>query len=155
MLDRLVAAITDWPALVQTVFGSAVFSLILVLGQKAAVAVSAKYAATSLKRRKNFLMEERMKYAYGAATDTAMRSAIISALLYRACRYAIRAAIWLTLGLIFSSVLPVLGAVGYIGCLYYLFVALNVVKGVGDSDSVDSSAKVKELTDELSKLNGA
>lgn len=151
MLDKLVTVLTDWPVLVQGVLGSAFFWLILMLGQKTAMVVSAKYAATSRKRRESFLVEERLKYALQEATNTVEHTAYLSALLYRAFRHAIRAAIWLTLGLITSSFLPVIGAVGYIGCLYYLFAAFNVVKGVSNDE--DTSAKLKELTDELNKLN--
>ena len=60
------------------------------------------------------------------------------------------AAVWVLLGFIGSVFLPVLGVVGYLGGLYYLFIAVNILKGI-DTDE-DSGQRVKEITEELKSL---
>ncbi len=153
MLESLVKAITDWPVLVQGAIGSALFWLVLLLGQKGVSAATSKFSSKSKARRKSFLMEQRLKYAYKLTTDNDTRAAIFSGLLYRASRNALRGCIWLTFGSLASAFIPVFGAVGFVGALFYFFEALNTVTAVPEADSAKD--KVKELTEELKALGEA
>lgn len=56
----------------------------------------------------------------------------------------------MTLGLAFSFLLPVLGIVGFIGTLYYLFLALEIVKGINYDGDV--TEKINEINKELKEL---
>jgi hypothetical protein len=153
MLDKFVTAVTDWPVLLQAVIGSAIFWLVLLVGQKLAVRISAKYSVSSKKRRKDFLIEQRLKYFYKTTTDNTIRSVVVSALTYRAFRNSLRAAIWLILGLLGGSLISVLAVIGFLGALYYLFAAMNTLTAV--PDDADASEKFKEITKELEELDGA
>jgi hypothetical protein len=150
MIDKLLSAVADWPVIVQGALGSALFAGLAYLGQRLTPLISARFSEVSKKRRKAFLFQQRLKYAYKVTKDNPTRGAIISALLYIAARSLIRAAIWLVLGLIFSSFEGVLGVVGFGGCLYYLFAALSVVNHVPDAE--DNAAKLEELRIEAEKL---
>jgi hypothetical protein len=150
VIERLLTSISDWPVIVQGALGSALFAAVLFLGQKATGSLSSRYSAVSRERRRNFLLEQRLKYSYKLAKDMPTRAAIFSGLLYRASKNALRAAVWLTLGLIFSTFLPVLGLVGFLGALYYLFAALNTVTPVPEVD--DIAERLKELTVESKTL---
>jgi hypothetical protein len=57
------------------------------------------------------------------------------------------------LGFAGSVFLPLLGAVGCVGALFYLFSALNLVKRV--DRNADAQTKIKELTDEIDALREA
>lgn len=150
MLDTIIKAVTDWPVLIQGAIGSAIFWLFLLLGQKAVSVATSKYSSKSKARRRSFLWEQRLKYAYKLAKDNNTRAAIFSGLLYRSARNTLRGCIWLTLGLFASTLLPVFGAVGFIGALFYFFEALNTVTAVPETDSIE--AKIKEITEELKTL---
>lgn len=150
MIERLLAAVADWPIIVQGALGSALFAVVLFFGQKAAASITARYSVSSKNRRRGYLLEQGLKYAYKLTKDNPTRAAILTALIYRAIRHCIRAAIWLTLGLLGSTLLPVLGVVGYIGCLYYLFAALNSVAAVPDVEDV--AEKMKQLKEEARAL---
>jgi hypothetical protein len=151
--NEFVAAITAWPVLIQGAIGSAIFWLVLLLGQKLAVRASAKYSESSKKRRKDFLMEQRLKYYYKTTTDNVARGVVFSALTYRAFRNFLRASIWMTLGLLGGSFISTLGVIGFLGAIYYLFAALNTVTPVPDGS--DPAAKLKELSEEIERLETA
>jgi hypothetical protein len=153
LLELLVKAVTDWPVLVQGAIGSAIFWLVLLVGQWAASALGAKYSSRSKKRRRAFLIEQRLKYAYKLAKDNETRAAVFAGLLYRASRNALRGCVWLTLGLLASSLLPVFGAAGFIGALFYFFDALNTVSTVPETDNV--SERIKQISEELNSLGEA
>ena len=76
---------------------------------------------------------------------------------YRASREVIKALMWLTLGLFFTNIVGVWGAIGYLGCLYYLFFAFHVVRPIsGRTDELDQEIeKVKAAIAEIETLNDA
>lgn len=153
MLDRLVAAVTDLPVILQGALGSALFALALFGGQRISVLVGSQFAKSSRKRRKVYLIEQQIKYNVVKSKEYAARGAFVSLLVYRASRSLFKALIWLTLGIAFGTMKEVLGLVGYCGCLYYLFAGLNTVTG---PESVpDADAKLQEIKTELETLNDA
>ncbi|WP_349741502.1 hypothetical protein [Roseateles cavernae] len=153
MVETLIKAITDWPVLVQGAVGSALFWLVLLVGQKGVSAATTKYSSKSKAKRRAYLIEQRLKYGYKLAKENDFRAAIFAGLLYRASRNALRACIWLTLGLAVSAVVPVFGVVGFMGALYYFLEALNTVTAVPETEDV--AAKIKAITEELKSLGEA
>jgi len=151
VLDQLIKAVSDWPVILQGAIGSALFWLVLLIGQKLSVTISAKYSESSKKRRRDFLLEQRLKYYYNSTNDNTARGTVFSALTYRAFRSFLRATIWLILGFLGGTFLSSLSVVGYLGALYYLFAALNTVTAVSLED--DAHQKVEEMTNELKKLD--
>ena len=149
MTDQLITAITDLPVILQGALGSALFALMLYIGQRLSTFVSRQYAQSSKQRRRRLLVEQQIKYNVLHANDFAARNAFVSLLIYRACRSLFKALIWLTLGLIFGF----FGFVGYIGCLYYLFQGLNTVTRAEKVD--DIGKKLQEIQDELASLGDA
>lgn len=149
MTDQLVAAITDLPVIAQGAMGSALFAFTLHFGQRLFTLVSSKYAQSSKQRRRRYLIEQQIKYNMLRATDPAVRSALVSLLIYRACRSLFKGLIWLTLGI----AVGVFGFVGYVGCLYYFFQGLNTVTRAESVDDVDK--KLQEIEDELAYLGDA
>lgn len=150
MIDRLLSAISDIPVIVQGALGSALFSLILYVGQRVSSSVKCKVTSHSQRRRKAYLIEERIKYNVLVAENYDERAAYVSLLLYRASRNLVKALIWLTLGLMTGSLIWVLGVVGYVGALYYLFNALTTVTGPAATD--DYEKRLEEISAEIERL---
>ena len=153
MLDRLLAAASDLPVIVQGALGSALFALVLFVGQRAFLFFAEQRAKHSRTKRKRYLVEQQIKYNVLNATGVANRGAFVSLLIYRAARSLFLALLWLSLGLIFGSVLNVLGLVGYFGCVYYLFLGLSTVTGPKKVDDV--AEKLQQIKAELESLDGA
>jgi len=152
-MNELIKAASEWPVLLQGAIGSGIFWLVLVAGQKISISISKKYSESSKKRRKNFLIEQRLKYYYKTTSDNIIRGTVFSALTYRALRNFLKAIIWLTLGMLGKEFLSSLAIIGYVGTLYYLFAALNTVTPVPEED--DPSKKLEEMNSELKKLDEA
>ena len=74
-------------------------------------------------------------------------------IIYRMARYLVRALFWLTLGLIFGSVISVFGLIGYLGCLYYLLQALRILQGV--PEGTDTSSRISEVEAQIALLINA
>ena len=152
MFDKLVAAVTDLPVIVQGALGSALFALLLFMGQRLTTWLIVKYSQSSRARKRVFLIEESLKYNLTNADDYATRGAFVSRLSYRALRSLFRSLIWLTLGLIFGIVDKIFSIVGYLGCLYYLFSGLNTL--MPPTRVKDVEAKLEEIEAEKKKLGG-
>lgn len=151
MLEKLLSAISDWPVIVQGALGSALFASMVYVGQKIATTLNMRAAEVSKKRRKDYLYRLQLKYGFKAAKDNAIKTALLSALLYLAARDALRGAVWLALGLLTGSFLPVLGAVGFLGALYYWFTALSAVSPAPEVDNVEE--RFKQVNEEWEALN--
>ena len=63
-------------------------------------------------------------------------------------RNFISGAIWILLGLILN-----LHGIGYLGGIYYMFNALNSVQQITISDNFDIDKKIKEISEQMQKLN--
>lgn len=152
VIKELLTAIQDWPALVQGVLGSAIFSLIVLVGQKVAGYVSKKIREHSKERQKIYLFNEIIRYrAVRDGHEFETWAPYASVLWFRASRHVISGLIWLTLGLIFEAISAIFGLIGFLGCLYYLFAAASIVKPIEFKGDIDT--KIAELETELGKLN--
>jgi hypothetical protein len=152
-LDRFFQALTDLPVIFQSVLGSALFAAMVLAGQRFYAYVACRIAGLSKERRKTYLIEQQIIYNVLAARSNPDKAAFLLLLMYRASRSLFMALIWLTLGLIFASVEPSFGMVGYLGCIYFLFSGLITVAGPKIVE--DPEAKLEEIRLELEKLDQA
>jgi hypothetical protein len=150
-MKDMLSAIQDWPTILQGAAGSALFALLLFIGQRIAGVLPQAFSRLSAKRRSSYLRSRLFRLRARKATDPAEKAALMSGLWYRASRDLIKAMIWLTLGLMFSGVVGVWSLVGYLGCVYHLFFALEVVKPVTD-DLATIDQKIKEISEKLRSL---
>lgn len=71
-------------------------------------------------------------------------------LIYQSLRELIKGLIWISLGLLFQSIYSLLGVIGFIGGIYYLFLALDKVQGISVPDNLEESIRVvEEQLDEI------
>jgi len=148
-LLELQQAIQQWPVIIQGALGSALFALIMYLGQKLFAHVNHFISSVSNNSRISELTTEKLKL--GMLTFRGEKSAIFAApLVYRMSRKLLKALIWLVLGLIFGNFSNLLSVVGFLGSLYYLIIALNVVSPYETSE--DSEERLQKINDELKKL---
>jgi hypothetical protein len=151
MFDRLLAAITDLPVIIQGALGSALFALVMYFGQRVAARLQEQWSSHSRSRRHTYLIEQKVKLGIFVAQDNAEMVACISLLAYRALRAVVKAMIWLVLGLLGGSFMTVLGAAGFLGAACYLFSALATLsppKKQGD----DYKAKWERANEELKRF---
>ncbi len=151
-MEKLIAAIQDWPILIQGAIGSALFWVLLALGQKLMTFLSAKFSSLSKRRKKSELYTQLLRFRALTTSPHDLGGHYASILLYRASRSVVKALIWLAFGLIFYSVINALGIVGFIGCLYYLFAAYNVVRPLDYDGNI--TEKIKEIEQQLEKISG-
>ena len=152
MSQSLFTAITDLPVIVQGALGSALFALVLWLGQKAFRTTMARITKFNRARRIDYLADEIATLHCLKGDDLSKRGVFVSLLVYRSLRNTARAFLWLTMGLIASAVVPVFGIVGYLGALYYFFAMLNTLRGTSGKEDVE--ARLEELYKERRALTG-
>jgi hypothetical protein len=150
VLQELMAAVTNLPAIAQGALGSGLFALLFRLGQISYRKTTIFSSALNKRKRIAFLNEEIIMLHILSAKNVSDKGALIVPLLYGALKNFARAFILLTLGLIFGSFINVFGMVGYIGALYYFFSALRILRGI--DEPIDIDAKISELTTELNRL---
>lgn len=145
-MQELIEAIKAWPVIVQGALGSALFWLVLLIGQKATVAATEAYSRHSKDLRISWLTTAMIKYqgAIENRTDNAVM------LLYRSARHLYKGIMWLALGLSIQSLLDVSGIIGFAGCIYYLLKAYAVVAPMDRSE--DWEKRLQEINKELSEL---
>lgn len=143
----------DLNSILYGALGSALFAFIVYVVPKIISALGeliSKYSVEQRERRLNTLW---LKY-YGMThedDDQSLESTSCQvALIYKSLRQALKAFIWISLGLIFQSVVDLLGIIGFIGGLYYLFSALGQVQTVGED--VDPQVELEKIEAELNKI---
>jgi hypothetical protein len=128
-MDTAFAAIQNWPALLQGVIGSALFWLLLTLGQRVSEWLTGRYSRYSQEVKLARTVDATLRLRARQGGWNLMVSAPpATVLLFRASRPLIKALMWLSLGLLFQTVIGILGVIGFIGALYYLFQAYAVVR---------------------------
>ena len=121
MSADLIAQIGNIPVIIQGALGSALFTIILFVGQKITHLLRRKISESSTKRRREFLIEENLKLLLLLSNDFSTRGAFVSLLNFRATRKIFLALIWLALGLVGSSIIDIFGVVGYLGGAIFSF----------------------------------
>jgi hypothetical protein len=155
-MDKLITAITDWPALAQGVVGAAIFTVLVLLGTKTYNLCSYYVGKVSKGNRLYRAKNEYIRCVAvkaGESQDLATSGIYAAILWYRASRQLIKAFIWMTLGLISGSI-PVFSAVGFLGCLFYLLNAFQVVRPFAGSHA-DLDTKITDLKRQIAELESA
>ena len=148
-MDKFVTVINDWPVIVQGALGSALFAFALWFGQKLYTWFNNKLSKFSRNNRKSSLITEMVKINLKLTTGKE-RHIFAPILLYRMSRPFIKAIIWLVLGLITGNLFEALSVVGYIGSIYYLLKALDVVSAY--SFEGDLKERINEINKQLKEL---
>lgn len=151
-MDKFISAVQNWPVLVQGAIGSAIFWLILLIGQRATGFFSKIARDRAEGNQESHLFNELLRHrAVRDATHPESTADFASLLWYRASRKLIVGLIWLSLGLMFSEVAQAFGVVGFIGCIFNLFGALNVVKPLNVEGDIDE--KIGQFEAKLENLD--
>jgi hypothetical protein len=137
--------VQDWPVIVQGALGSALFALVLFLGQS-----TTRFLTTRLRAEKETaeffaLVAWSNKRPYAERSTRGFFTCI-----YAALHFFLKAMIVLVLAWIVSPLNYVIAVVGYLISLYYLFRALSRVPHLSDLGNVDS-----RLDEQFSKINAA
>jgi hypothetical protein len=141
-MQKLIEVVQDWPVLVQGVLASALFYFLLLAAQRlwALIAKAASYYSAT--RRKSALISESLRLEGSLLSPVEGGGAYAAVLTMRALRRIITGLLWMALGLMFGSFLPVLGVVGYLGCIYHLLAAAQVVRYVPTDFDVKERLRV-------------
>lgn len=151
-METIIETIRDWPVIVQGALGSGLFWAILLFGQKLNVLIAKKYSHISRKARISYLHSAIDQYIIDTVDSENIIVLSYVALIYRALRRLFMALLWLVLGLISNTLFNPLGIIGYLGALYYLLQAANIV--AAQKDNIDPQAELDKAVDELTKLEG-
>ncbi|WP_156352886.1 hypothetical protein [Pseudomonas sp. NBRC 111140] len=152
-MEKLIASIQDFPVIVQGAMGSALFALLMYIGQKVTTYCFDSFRTSSKKTRIRQLKEQHVRLRALSSEDDSERAYLTSLLWLRASRHVVKALIWITFGLAFESVAGIFSAVGFIGAFYYLFLALNIVKPIGYEGDIDK--KIQEIRNEIEVLKNS
>ncbi len=151
-MEEFIEAVKAWPVIIQGALGSALFWLILLAGQWLTEKANKSSSAFLVKTKKSSLINERVRL--GALKAQGKDKALFTTmLLYRMSRPLLMGLIWMVLGLAFDSILGVFSIIGYLGSLYYLFLALGIVKAIKFEGDIDS--RLKELKVAIEKMENA
>lgn len=152
-MSDIVNTILEWPLIIQGSLGSGLFWLVLLLGQKITSLSSRIISQRSTKNEIRYLKILRDKYIGLKAhqdKNVQFSNYVITGSIYKSLRSLYSGLIWLALGLCFGSVIPVLGVVGFVGCLYHMFRGLSIVQAIDSSAS--PSEKIAEINKRISDL---
>lgn len=152
-VSELINSILTWPLIVQGALGSGLFWLVLLVGQKLTTLSGQIISRRSVDNEINYLKNLRDKYIGLKAhhnKNIQVANYIATGFIYKSLRSLFKGLIWLALGLIFGSIIPVLGVVGFIGCLYHMFKGLAMVQEV--DKSIPPAERIKEIDERLEQL---
>ena len=152
-MEELVKIVSDWPLIIQGALGSGLFWLILLIGQKVSAKLANAFSSYSSKAKEEQLNIQWQKYAGLKAHydgDKQLSTNFQVGLLYQASRSFFTGLIWFALGLIFNSFIPILGIVGYLGFIFYLFKSLGCVQRI--DKSLAPEEKLTEISEQLKKI---
>ena len=150
-MQELIDAVRAWPVIIQGALGSALFWLVLLIGQALTGRIAKGYSSHSKQARLSWLISEHAKCMANEATSDTEFSAFALILLYRSTRHLLKALMWLSMGLVFQSLFLPAGTVGFLGCLYYLFKAAEIVAPLDDEKH--SAEQLAKISKEIMELN--
>lgn len=143
----------EFASIVYGALGSALFALIVYVVPKIISSASQFISKYSVKARDRRLKTLWLKYAGLVHLDKEEdlnAAANQVALIYKSLRELLKAFIWIVLGLIFQSVLGYLGIIGFLGGLYYLFLALAEVQKI--DDSIEPYKALREIEEQMDEI---
>ncbi len=144
-MSELIEAIKAWPIIVQGALGSALFWAILLISQVLFENFSKLYSKHSASSRVSFLVSKLAKYDAFINGDAFS----ISTVIYRSTRFFYKSLMWLVLGLIFQLFIPDVGVIGFVGCLYYLIKAYQIIKPWDKDEEKNIEEERKKVIKEL------
>jgi hypothetical protein len=150
-MRALIDQILQWPVILQGVLGSALFSVILAIGGFLLRRFRTGWHGFSRRRRLDSLQAEAMRYQALLSEDASNMTVTLVGLMYEALPKIIRALVMICLGLIFGSIVPVFGIVGFAIALFYLFSAATIVRSLDETKS-DLKAELTRIEAEIEKL---
>ena len=121
METGIIQEILSWPAIIQGALGSALFSLIIIIG-----GYITKLSLSRIKKHKNDMLsiDEILKDAIQTQDITYMKFYFLGTI-YASLHYIIKAFLFLVIGFFLNDFIPVFGFIGYLGGFIYLLLALN------------------------------
>ncbi|WP_141721052.1 hypothetical protein [Desulfoplanes formicivorans] len=152
-VTELINTILEWPLIIQGALGSGLFWLVLVIGQRISALSGKVISQRSTENEINYLRDLRDKYVGLKAhheNNVQVANYIATGIIYKSLRSLFKGLIWLALGLSFGSIIPVLGVVGFVGCLYHMFKGLAVVQEV--DKSIPPADRIREIDEKLEQL---
>jgi hypothetical protein len=145
-MKSIIDQILQWPIIVQGALGSALFWIILKIGDFAFRKSGSKIRGYSKQHQLGVLRTEWVRYK--ALADGDANHLVV--LLYSAMHDIVKALLSLCLAFVFQSIFPVFGYVGYAMAIYFLFLAgVSVRDTKGDCDP---KAELKRIEEEIEKL---
>ena len=126
----IVNKILEWPIIVQGALGSALFWLVLVLGQR----LVGVFSKSATKFSSDWKMEglTREYIARRMFWDRKLDVLGFTLCIYHALRFGFRGLVFITLGFISSEFIPVFGVIGYLGGLFFFLRAAWWVASFAD-----------------------
>ena len=120
---ELVRTVLDLPVIVQGALGSGLFWAVHLIGQRVLKRISHLRAESDKKRQDASLM------ALGSLfeEELAKRQLLFQAIVHGTLSNIVSGLVFLVMGLIIDSLIPVFGFIGYFGALLYFFRALSFV----------------------------
>lgn len=110
----------EWPVIVQGALGSALFYVVLEVGQRAVGKITAKVG-----KEKNVAMWFSLAAYVSKDKQSQVGLRIIS--MYGALHYVVKALLMMAMAYVASLVLDVFAVVGYVAGIYFLFRSLSYV----------------------------
>jgi len=130
-MNNIIETITAWPIIVQGALGSALFALISFLGQKAVKFLFSKWEKYS-KQNNKVLDSQKIALIQGYINnDQKLINHVLSIMVFSSLHYLMKATLFVGLGLVAESLLPVFGGVGYFIGFIYLFKAMSYSPNIG------------------------
>jgi len=148
-MDAILNFINHSHVVIQGAMGSAIFWLILIIGQHLFNVIGAKLSFVNAKYKEETLYREYMQIKLSRGEQ---RHEIISMCTYQALSYLLRGFVFLGLGFIMSDLIPLSHSIGGLGFLFYLFRSLGWLKPfyVGEEKpELERWSRIKVIEQEL------
>jgi hypothetical protein len=148
-MDTILNFINNSPVVIQGAAGSALFWVILVIGQRIFNIIGTKFSLVNAKYKEETFYRE---YIQIKLFRGERRHEVISMCTYQALSYLLRGFVFLGLGFIMSDFIPLSNSIGGVGFLFYLFRSLGWMKPfyVGEEQSeMERWNRIKVIEQEL------
>jgi hypothetical protein len=152
-MEGFIEIIKAWPIIVQGALGSALFWLLMIIGQKLASFSAAYMSKRSKQKRISWLVTRTCKHDAFSNLDNAAASYAVSVLIYRSLQSAYKAFLWLGFGFVIDGVFDFGLFIGALGFVYYLLKAFDVVSPFKENENTqEENDKVINELKELGTL---
>ena len=155
-METFVEAVTKWPVIVQGALGSALFWVFFQVVQKSSESLFKFSSSKNRNIKISYLITKFIKYNSLRGKSYSDDSVFMTILLFRAFSKLIMGLIWLMMGLLLGSIFEtfklIFGIIGYVGCIFYLFSVLQIIKPIRPRPTPDEAeTEIQKLKDESKK----